>query len=284
MKIILSRKGFDSSNGGCASPIMPDGTMVSLPIPETAADVSFFYDDLSYQGKSYAEIINNLPARKCLDYSGARCHLDPDLRCGDRVTAIEGWTPAFGQMESAQGKLLNIGVQPGDLFLFFGWFRRVDFINGCYRYAKQNKDDEGQDPYDYSDIQAIFGYMQIGKILTDPAEIAKYYWHPHAAGSHLFCTNNTLYLPSDRLSLEPGLPGCGKLKYDPSRVLTMRGKSRSTWNEYDFLMPDKIIGDARKNSADDGGLYYAGIWQEIAFKGTDDILDWVRQIVTKQSD
>ena len=33
MKIILSRKGFDSSNGGIPSPIMPDGTLISMPIP-----------------------------------------------------------------------------------------------------------------------------------------------------------------------------------------------------------------------------------------------------------
>ncbi len=33
MKVVLSRKGFDSANGGIPSPIMPDGTMLSLPIP-----------------------------------------------------------------------------------------------------------------------------------------------------------------------------------------------------------------------------------------------------------
>lgn len=33
MKIILSRKGFDSANGGIVSPIFEDGTMISFPIP-----------------------------------------------------------------------------------------------------------------------------------------------------------------------------------------------------------------------------------------------------------
>src|SRR5574337_289673 len=33
MNVVLSRKGFDSGAGGHASPILPDGTMVSLPIP-----------------------------------------------------------------------------------------------------------------------------------------------------------------------------------------------------------------------------------------------------------
>ena len=32
-KLSLSRKGFDSSYGGCPSPIFPDGTIYSLPIP-----------------------------------------------------------------------------------------------------------------------------------------------------------------------------------------------------------------------------------------------------------
>lgn len=33
MKIIMSRKGFDSGYGGVASPIFSDRSMVSLPIP-----------------------------------------------------------------------------------------------------------------------------------------------------------------------------------------------------------------------------------------------------------
>ncbi|WP_418483231.1 hypothetical protein [Dysosmobacter sp.] len=38
MKIILSRKGFDSANGGIVSPIFEDGTMVSFPIPSDDED------------------------------------------------------------------------------------------------------------------------------------------------------------------------------------------------------------------------------------------------------
>jgi hypothetical protein len=34
MKIILSRKGFDSQYGKIKSPILEDGTMLSLPIPQ----------------------------------------------------------------------------------------------------------------------------------------------------------------------------------------------------------------------------------------------------------
>ncbi len=41
MKLVLSRKGFDASNGGVASPILPDGTMCSLPIPDRNSSVRF---------------------------------------------------------------------------------------------------------------------------------------------------------------------------------------------------------------------------------------------------
>ena len=34
MKIVFSRKGYDWANGGTPSPVMPDGTMLSLPIPQ----------------------------------------------------------------------------------------------------------------------------------------------------------------------------------------------------------------------------------------------------------
>ena len=33
MKVILSRKGFDSTNGGILSPIIDNRIMLSLPIP-----------------------------------------------------------------------------------------------------------------------------------------------------------------------------------------------------------------------------------------------------------
>ena len=41
-KLILSRKGFDSGSGGCPSPIFPDGTVFSLPIP--SGDEEAFVD------------------------------------------------------------------------------------------------------------------------------------------------------------------------------------------------------------------------------------------------
>ena len=69
MKIILSRKGFDSANGGIVSPIMEDGTMLSFPIPSKDKDS---YDDLIYCDQPYSRILKDLKYK-----GGFNCHVDP---------------------------------------------------------------------------------------------------------------------------------------------------------------------------------------------------------------
>lgn len=54
MKVILSRKGFDSSNGGIPSPIMPDGTLLSMPILDSAG---IPFSDIAWKGMTYADIL-----------------------------------------------------------------------------------------------------------------------------------------------------------------------------------------------------------------------------------
>lgn len=39
MKVVLSRKGMDSRAGGIPSPILPDGMLLSLPIPNEKSGV-----------------------------------------------------------------------------------------------------------------------------------------------------------------------------------------------------------------------------------------------------
>lgn len=266
MKIILSRKGFDASNGGCASPIMPDGTLLSMPIPSNDKDR---YSDLCWNGITYSELLSNLRPKKT--YAG--CHVDPDIR-NNRISIIDDWSPAFGQIGAAQGLLSNAGVSVGDIFLFFGWFRHVEKTDRGYRYVRRN----AADFYTCADMNIIYGYMQVGEILTMPEKISEYYWHPHASEERLGKTNNTLYLPAKALSFAPSLKGCGTLDFRNDRVLTMEGKGRATWKEYDFLMPEHIYGN-KKNSAKSGGLYYSGIWQELVVYESEELLDWVKKIL-----
>ena len=49
MKIVLSRKGFDSQYGKQASPILPDGTLLSFPIP---SEDDITYDSILWAGQS----------------------------------------------------------------------------------------------------------------------------------------------------------------------------------------------------------------------------------------
>ncbi len=266
MKIILSRKGFDSSNGGCPSPIMPDGTLLSMPIP-TNDDVSF--SDIAWNGITYADILKQISPGKTF----ANCHLDPDIR-DNRIKSVNGWRPAFGQTGSAEGLLVNAGVEPGDIFLFFGWFRQVEQTSKGYKFASRKQ----KDFYHGSDLQVIYGYMQIGEIITDQAKIKEYYWHPHSSDEHTCNPNNALYLPSERLSLNPKMKGYGTLDFRKDRVLTMEGMRRGTWNEYKFLMPEYLYGK-KKNCAKGKGIYYAGIWQEQVIFESEGLIDWVKQVV-----
>lgn len=38
----------------------------------------------------------------------------------------------------------------------------------------------------------------------------------------------------------------------------------------------------KKNSAKDGGLYYAGQWQELIIYESEGLLDWVKRIVSEE--
>ena len=76
-KISLSRKGFDSGYGKIPSPILADGTLLTMPIPDSGA-IQNSYESLVYQGKSYYDIIKELsPNTKIKPQDN--CHLDPDL-------------------------------------------------------------------------------------------------------------------------------------------------------------------------------------------------------------
>ncbi len=134
--------------------------------------------------------------------------------------------------------------------------------------------------YNSADLHVVYGYMQVGDILTSPKQIERYSWHPHSSYNRLINQTNALYVPSERLSLLPDLPGYGVLDYRQDRVLTMDGQSRGTWNAWPFLMPQHVCG-SRKNSAKGAGLYYSGIWQELVIYESPGLIDWVKEILSE---
>ena len=121
MKVILSRKGFDSAFGGYPSPILPSGEMVSLPIPLNDA---IRYSDLKIGRSTYYDLMTDLKPRiksngKWLDLDKeTKSHLDPDIH-NDSIDRESGWRPCFGQIDSAQSHLENHQVSEGDLFILW---------------------------------------------------------------------------------------------------------------------------------------------------------------------
>jgi hypothetical protein len=135
MRIIFSRKGFDSGSGGGPSPII-NGRPISLPIP--AVPNSDQHSATRYHDIGLGELVERMSRGNIK--ANHYCHHDPyftgDGRC------------AFGQESAAQGHLANQGVRPADVFLFFGLFADVDGRNRHHR---------------------IFGYLVIEEILRPGA-------------------------------------------------------------------------------------------------------------------
>jgi hypothetical protein len=101
MKIILSRKGFDSASGGVPSPIFPDGTMMSLPIPDRLSGIA--YKDVAGNcWLSMGEAVSQLAGFP----ETHRAHLDPDL-VAESLPREKGWRPIFGQCDAAEGSVAS---------------------------------------------------------------------------------------------------------------------------------------------------------------------------------
>lgn len=228
MKIVFSRKGFDSSAGGVASPILPDGTLLSLPIPDPSSNIT--YGELTRAGYQLGRVVDDLTHSiiTALDMA----HLDPDLEFST-YQRQPGWRPLFGQDGAAQGHLIHSGLKKGDLFLFFGWFRQARFENGHLRFRRGAPD-----------LHVLFGWLQVGSIYTSDrlgSQLPLWaQYHPHY--NRPPTNNNTIYMAVERLQFDGqpiDLPGAGLFRqYHPELCLTAPGSSRRTeWHLPRWLYP-----------------------------------------------
>jgi hypothetical protein len=227
-RIILSRKGFDAAYGGVASPIFPDGTMLSLPIPHPGSPHP--YDAIRFGSAPLGALVEQLTRGRVKD--SHRAHLDPDLRA-DSIARANGWRPVFGQCGAAQSHLARYGVGPGDLFLFFGWFRAVQAVGGRWRFVPHAPD-----------LHVIYGWLQIDEVLGVEAALTHTHpWlaeHPHLHGR--YGPNNTLYTATSRLDLGShtlSASGGGALaRFRPELCLTQpEATRRSTWRLPPWCFP-----------------------------------------------
>ena len=226
MKLILSRKAFDSGAGKVANPILDDGTLVPLPIPDKQSPIR--YQDITIAGQNLGKLASELTnGRARADHFA---HLDPDL-IESAYSREPGWRPIFGQVDAAQSVLAREEVGPGDLFVFFGWFRRATDAGGRFRYVPGAPD-----------LHVMLGWMQIDEVVpvdgsAHPVWMA---YHPHVASPR--GRSNTIYVAREKLSLDGidlGLPGAGHFtRYDDALRLTKEGSNRSLWNLPGWLAPD----------------------------------------------
>lgn len=206
-RVILSRKGFDSKYGGRPSPIFKNGDIFSLPIPQNGKSPKKF-NELKFNGINGDQALKEVSATKVT--SEDFCHYDP---------ALNEKIGLFGQAGSAQSELKNNGVGTGDLFLFFGWFKKKDDPN--------------------VNVHKIFGWLQIDEILEGDREISTFLKrnnisHPHDPQYKEY-KNNTIYVSKKNFGLFK--------KFSNDLVLTAPGYSKSMWQ-----FPKKYFGSvANKN-------------------------------------
>ena len=282
MKIILSRKGFDSANGRLPSPIFPDGTALSLPIPYSRGPTRF--TDVTWRGETLGPIVECLTKGRVKQRQ--RCHLDPDLNA-DALPRLPGWRPAFGQVEKAQRHLENQGVGPGDLFLFFGWFRAVETDNGStWRYVPNAPP-----------VHRLFGWLQVSEVVpivgTLKSARSERPWlsmHPHV---NRHWENNTVYVARKRLDIEglsersgaglfsgngdrlrltaPDSRSWGKWRlplwfYPPgSRPMLSYHYDRKRWRRRKPWVYVKTVGRGQEFVFDAGGIPKANVWLRSLF-------------------
>jgi hypothetical protein len=221
-RIVFSRKGFDSSFGGCPSPIL-HGRPVSLPIP-TRQPTPLTFADLR---SPIPELVEHLTRGRL--GPDRPCHLDPDI---DRTAVAHrppGWRGALGQVAAARAHLANQKVGPGDLFLFWGLFRPVDRLDGRWRYVGRP-------------VHAIFGWLQVAHVYENPGggPLPDCPWldgHPHTQRG--WGSDNEIFVAGQHLTVGAlGTRGYGVLQ-TPFELTAPDAPSPSIWRVPEWLHVDE---------------------------------------------
>ena len=236
-KLIISRKGFDSGSGGCPSPIFPDGTMFSLPIPSGDEEA---FEDLQHGDVDIASVVNGITNGRM---SGLNLiHLDPDLNFDayryrkDRAN-WQRWRGMLGQAGIAQSHLATQGVGGGDVFLIFGLYRRVGETAEGWRFVRGAPE-----------LHLLWGWLQVDEMYRvadiGPNDLTWARHHPHLFSQYRDDTN-TVYVASTKLELSGGadrceIPGWGVFpELDRRLILTdPNGAGVSSWRLPRWFYPD----------------------------------------------
>lgn len=242
MKVILSRKGLDSENGGIPSPIIEteqgQWKYFPIPIPREKSDVK--YSDLTlFDDYKVSDFLRDEPLKS---KASETCHLDPDLRRSYLKHRPEGWQRAFGQSRAAQGHLRKQGVGEGDVFLFFGWFKFTEYKNGKFQFVENPDYPNG--------FHAIYGYLQVDDVI-DPQTDKIPSWlvdHPHVRDKDTDLyrgKNNVVYTSMGSFCYKNkriDRKGSSLFTFTDDLILTRKGeKNRTQWELQSIFHPDNRI-------------------------------------------
>jgi hypothetical protein len=269
MKVIFSRKGFDSTSGGKPSLIVDD-TIITFPIPQ--ANTGVFYNDLiTPLGVNYNTLFHDLGIHQF-----SEAHVDPDLN--PDIFGVErpnGWRGIFGQDDSSQTHLSKENVSENDLFLFFGWFKYGTKKGDNFFYTANKKNPDG--------FHMLWGFLETGKpIKVEKDKIPD--WaskHTHVLNKRLHDnSNNTLYPAAEASSI--GLKETfGIFNFSEDLILSNPG-NRSNW-KLDKCFKNKKIShhgnDAKIN--DSNHFQSVGRGQEFVFEESIDIENWAVRLINK---
>lgn len=284
MRIVFSRKGFDSAAGGVPNPIV-DGVPIALPIPQREPGVVRFGD----LPPPLPGLIDDLTRGRIA--GDEYCHADPDLGGGpcaalaDARTAAPGragFRGVLGQHGAAQGHLRNQHVGVGDLFLFFGLFQAVAKVGGGWQRTGKPQ-------------HRLFGWLQVGRVVALGAGRSEIVdelleaqpWlerHPHLRGD--WGPGNTLYLARSRLRVgNRAWPQPGWGRFRRGVPLTAAGAANvSCWRLPEWLNPNLggtgLSYHAHSRWREDGLLAAAARGQEFVadIGARADAIAWLQEL------
>lgn len=315
-KVVLSRKGFDSSAGGGYSPFDPQtGKYVVLPIPmgksERKISKSLKYEEIDierdclqgYCKTNLKSLMEAMGVKKVTlqtkdgKEESEYAHFDPWLLdCPWLAEGSNHQIGALGQVGVPQAHLDNQKVRQGSLFLFFSRFTPIK--NGeniiVPHIIRPEHLNEG--------LYFIYGWLKVGKVVKEYKEIRdekRLLRHPHATQAYfekedpfLRKKNNTIYIADELLFPDNKIPGCGYFRRLNELLCLSASDSDQqklgNWIPSRWRLP-KFFDKTRpsylpkekwpKNKDGSWSVKIPGRWQEAVFEESEEFCQWFCELL-----
>lgn len=300
-KIVLSRKGYDSSAGGSFSPYDPDSlNYIVLPIPQKEGeakignplkfeDVKIRSDYLPYNASNLKGVIEATGRKQTLRENSKwiyceHTHFDPWLGpCPWLSGDSDHHIGAFGQVGIPQKHLCKNGVGEGSLFLFFSRFVPI----------RGRKNNLGIQIREEKGAYFLYGWLRVGKVVKRfmdiPNEEIKSR-HPHATEAYFNNKeNNAIYIADQLLFADDTVPGCGYFSKLNNRLLLSSKKHLDApliWELPGFFYETRpTVLKKRKWCRNEDGSCLVEIprrWQEAVFDDSEDFCIWFKDLIKRE--